>query len=441
MEPERGIRRWRRALVLACLPFLALLGCSHLVGRSNAGIAALERQPSPVGPVSRGAKYAGWGLSAPLVAAAVVPAALAWATPWVDLPLAVDIASAPAIGMGYLLEGVVGFPVAAARALTRRRDASDGQTPRPQEEPVPWGFVVDHLPPARPARPAEALPSELAAYYAVSSREVDLLREEMALLARNPRAKESPIQVPLPFDRDFKADLDLYLADRKAGDPPRPLVLLTPPSRAAFAARYLARRYARLGVHAVVVVPRADFLEPDLLPARIEAKFHAAVVTARAVFLAAAGLEGVDRDRLYYVGVSAGGIFGAILLAVEPEIRRAVLVLPGGDLPRIISESEEETVLAYRRAWEARGVDRKALAQVLKRELRTDPLRLAPYIDPERVLIFLGAGDTQVPVATGLELRRALGDPETYLLAGNHDTAVLCFGFVLNRAEEFLFGS
>jgi hypothetical protein len=35
-------------------------------------------------------------------------------------------------------------------------------------------------------------------------------------------------------------------------------------------------------------------------------------------------------------------------------------------------------------------------------------------------------------------LRAALGDPETYILEGDHDTAALCFGFILRRSERFL---
>jgi len=53
-------------------------------------------------------------------------------------------------------------------------------------------------------------------------------------------------------------------------------------------------------------------------------------------------------------------------------------------------------------------------------------------------MLFLGASDTLVRIATGLSLRRALGEPETYLLSGNHDTASLCFGFILRAADEFL---
>ena len=146
----------------------------------------------------------------------------------------------------------------------------------------------------------------------------------------------------------------------------------------------------------------------------------------------------MDAGQLHYFGVSAGGIFGGVLLGVEPAIRRAVLVLPGGDLPRIVTESDESSVVAYRVAWKARGVDPETLRQEFAREVRTDPQHLARFVEPARMLLFLGAGDTVVPVVTGRALRAALGDPETYILGGNHDTASLCFGFILRRSERFL---
>ncbi len=59
-------------------------------------------------------------------------------------------------------------------------------------------------------------------------------------------------------------------------------------------------------------------------------------------------------------------------------------------------------------------------------------------MDPAKVLLFLSDDDTVVPIACGLELREALGRPETFFLAGNHETSGICFGFVVRSAEEFL---
>lgn len=418
---------------------LLLSGCSHLVERSNAGIALLEESPAPVGPVARGGKYVGWGLSAPVVLALAPAVALAWATPWVDLPLAVDIASAPAIGLGYAFEAIAGFPARAAAAPWRedRLDRPGGPpTGRQRLSFVPWGFVVEHRGPPSAPRPARPLPAEIEAYYAVVDADVLRLREEIEAARRAARSPRAAVKVPLRAGAP--SALEIYPAGGGPGGGPRPLVLMTPPSKAAFAARYLARWLGRRGIHAAVIAPEKSFLEPQLAPAEIEAGFRQAAVNARIALRALSGLRDVDRERLDYLGVSAGGVFGASLLAVEPLIRRAALILTGGDLPRILAESDESSVTAYRDAWKQRGLNRDDLIDVFGRELRSDPARLAPFIDPHRVLLFLGARDTRVPTETGLTLWRALGEPELYVLSGNHETASLCFGFILRRSERFL---
>jgi hypothetical protein len=429
-------RRLLGAALLALLP-CSLAACSHLVAHSNAGIASLEAEPGSVGAIARGAKYSGWAVSAPLVAVTTPVAALAWATPWVDLVVAVDIASAPAIGLGYLFEALVGFPVKGLRWLVgKARDPEPA--PATAGRPfVPWGFVVEHLEASPVPRPADTLPRELADHYAVDQEALAAVRGALWRQILEAKPDESPLRVPLP-PSSFEATLELYRAPGASPSSPRPLVLLTPPTEAAFAGRYLAARFARRGIHGAVVVPEKPFLEKHLAPADVEARLRDAVVAARTALRALEGLPAIDTGQVHYLGVSAGAIFGGVLLAVEPAIGRAVLILTGGDLPRIVAESEESSVKAYRAAWKARGVDAEPLRRELARDVRTDPQRLARFVEPRRVLLFLGASDTVVPVATGLELRAALGDPETYLLGGNHDSASVCFGFILRRSEQFL---
>jgi hypothetical protein len=378
-------------------------------------------------------------------------AALAWATPWVDLSEAVDIASAPAIGLGYFVEGLVGFPAKGIVSVVR--NAPGGQRAQAPEltatgptapelaasgRPfVPWGFVVEHLEARRPARLAEEVPREIQDYYGVSREALGEVRVEFWRRVLASKPDERPILIALP-SLSFQATLEVYRARRASSLSPRPLFLMTPPSQAAFAARYLARRFARRGIHAAVIVPEKVFLETHLTPADVELRFRDAVVAARMALRVLREMNEVDSGQLHYLGVSAGGIFGGVLLAVEPSIRRAALVLPGGDLARVVKDSEESSVVAYRAAWKARGVDSETLRLQFAKDVRTDPERLARFVEPGRVLLFLGASDTVVPVATGLSLRAALGDPETYVLGGNHDTAAVCFGFILRRSERFL---
>jgi hypothetical protein len=440
MKHGRTIKRLADAALLVLLSF-SLVACSHLVEHSNAGISFLEEDAGAVGAISRGAKYSGWVISAPLVAAMTPVAALAWATPWVDLSEAVDIASAPAIGLGYFFAGLIGFPAKGVVSLVRKARGSEGaRAPEPvaHDRPfIPWGFVVDHLGAKRPARPAEEVPRDIQDYYGVSHELLGEVRGELSRRVLESKPDENPILTPLPSS-SYPATLELYRAQEASPSNSRPLVLMTPPMEAAFAARYLAARFARRGLHAAVIVPEKAFLETHLAPADVEVRFRDAVVTARLALRVVLEMRTVDADQVHYLGISAGGIFGGVLLAVEPSIRRAVLVLPGGDLPRILEESVESSVVAYRVAWKARGVDPETLRREFAKDVRTDPQRLARFVAPERTLLFLGVSDTVVPVATGLSLRAALGDPETYVLGGNHDSAAVCFGFILRRSERFL---
>lgn len=416
---------------------LALLlvpaGCSQLVSRGNAGIPHLERASAPVRGVALGAKYAGWVLGAPLALALAPLAALGWATPWVDLPLAVDLASAPALGLGYALQALLGYPTWVALGW-----AGEPLATNEEAAPVPPGFVVSHRLATRPARAARVLPPREAVRWAPDTARAAALRREVALAWDSLGERSGPLELPLPDHGPFRAALELYpAAPRGAG--PRPLLLITPPTQAAFAARWLGARYARRDVHVAVVQPRGLFLDPELQPAQVEDKLRGAVVCAREVLEALRALPGVDAARCTYLGVSAGGIFGAVLLAVEPGIARAALVFPGGDLPEIVRLSDEEHVTAYRASWAARGLGPEALRDALRSAIETEPQRLAPCVDPGRVLLFLGDQDTKVPAAQGEALRLALGEPETWRLAGNHDTAALCFGFVLREVDRFLF--
>lgn len=428
--------RSRAALLIVALSFALVGGCSFALEHHDAGLAHLEEAPAPAGPLAIGAKYAGWIASAPLVVGLTPVAALAWATPWVDLPLAVDIATAPGIALGYAVQALVGYPARALffwtgpPAAERSPRQVDAWRAPPGPGP-PWGLVRERWAQDPAPRPTRPLAEEDRARYDVPAWAPALAaRVEAALAAAGPGEVAA---LRLDDEPAMLATLEVTRAD---GPGARPLVVMTPPLEAAFAARWLAARFARRGAHAAVVVPDALFMQPDLDGPGLERKLAAAVAHGRATVEALAGRPEVS--RVVYVGVSAGGIYGAVLLAVEPRVERAALLLPGGDLPVILATSEEPSVVAWREAQAAAGLEAEALVADLRRHVRTDPLRLAPHVDPSRVLLFLGAEDTLVPTACGLRLRRAMGGPATYVLAGDHDTACFAFGFILRRVDAFL---
>jgi len=156
------------------------------------------------------------------------------------------------------------------------------------------------------------------------------------------------------------------------------------------------------------------------------------------------GIPDTRGDRFSYVGHSLGGIYGTLLLAVEPRVRVGVLNVPGGPIPEIarlapVFRPSLRDVLArrapsllngheaFREDLPLRGEppvtdltpgalaiqDYLARAEWLGR--RGDPvayarhLRLAPLpgLEPKRVLVQFAWGDRVVPNPTTSTLVRA----------------------------------
>ncbi len=145
-------------------------------------------------------------------------------------------------------------------------------------------------------------------------------------------------------------------------------------------------------------------------------------------------------DQRALLGISTGGILGAILLALEPDVRAGALCLAGGDLPTLLLESDESRVVAWR-AWRRRtdGVAGTFLRNELARDLRADPVRLAPFVATERVLLVQARLDAVVPVPCQDALWEALGRPRRLQLPLlGHYPAALALDAILDEISAFV---
>lgn len=141
----------------------------------------------------------------------------------------------------------------------------------------------------------------------------------------------------------------------------------------------------------------------------------------------------IDPD-ISYVGQSLGGVLGALFVAVHPEVKRAVLNVPGSDLIDLFREStvfaphfeayldnegiargseEHERVLNVAR-WLMDSVDPQSFAQFLLRE-SFEPGRALP--EDRTVLIQMARLDLVIPNATTELLARLSGAPKEDYLA------------------------
>jgi hypothetical protein len=134
----------------------------------------------------------------------------------------------------------------------------------------------------------------------------------------------------------------------------------------------------------------------------------------------------VDASRLGLFGVSLGAIRGTLVVALDPRVRAGVLGLVGGDLPYILTHTQEKGLVRERdKILETRQMSLKEVEEKLREIINCDPLKVAPAVDPTRVLMVIAAFDAVIPARKGWELRRKLGNPAAVQIFSGHYTAVL----------------
>jgi hypothetical protein len=129
----------------------------------------------------------------------------------------------------------------------------------------------------------------------------------------------------------------------------------------------------------------------------------------------------ITDDAITYCGSSQGGIFGATLLAIDPELPRGVLDVAGQPYSLMLTRSGEfDTFLGLLKSKyeDPRDIQLMiALAQQLwdrvepsaySQHLVNDPL---PGVPAKDVLLTLAIGDHLVPTISGHIMARAIGTP------------------------------
>lgn len=128
----------------------------------------------------------------------------------------------------------------------------------------------------------------------------------------------------------------------------------------------------------------------------------------------------VDSKRVYYYGISNGGIQGLTALALSPDLSRAALTVPGGFWSFMMWRSSNfgqlETLIASNYT---DALDRQILIALSQSHWDyTDPATYAPHVlrdllpgstEPKRVLYQEGLGDAQVPNLATRSVVRTMG--------------------------------
>lgn len=221
------------------------------------------------------------------------------------------------------------------------------------------------------------------------------------------------------------------------GDPGRPVVLLVP------------------------ILAGGDDLM-DQVALRVQAQGYDVAFCARAGGALKAGQRGKDLDELFrrtvlhqrlllrwlrerhaapapqfVLGMSLGGMVTTVLAAQEPDLAGIAICLSGGDLKELIGTSSEPRVQRWR-DWRQHedGLGADELRTELEQYLTHEPLRYAPAVPTERVLLVAATMDTVVPERNQLLLWEALGRPARYSVPLGHYSAALAIDAIVAQVAR-----
>lgn len=167
-------------------------------------------------------------------------------------------------------------------------------------------------------------------------------------------------------------------------------------------------------------------------PEQTVARMTQAVLDIRQATAWLAAREEVDEEQLGIMGISLGGITAALAAGAEPRLENVCLVLAGGDLGRIVSESK--LLARHRDQWLASGADtERALATI---EV-VDPLKYAANVRGRRILMLNARDDEVIPPPCTDVLWQALGKPPIHYFRGDHYSVIWHLPKALHDVSHF----
>lgn len=203
--------------------------------------------------------------------------------------------------------------------------------------------------------------------------------------------------------------------------------------------RLICRQLADKGIHALLVVmpycgPRGACRGRRMVSFDVHATAANVVQAVADVRYAAAWVrqqDHVDPCKTGLLGISLGGMVGALAVCHEPRFESAVLVLSGGDIGDVVWASPH--LSSVRNSWLTAGGTRESF---LNLAAEIDPAKHAHRF-PGRVLMINAAHDEIIPRRSAEALWNAFGRPEIVWWPAGHAGSVTYALDGLRRAREF----
>ena len=283
----------------------------------------------------------------------------------------------------------------------------------------------------------QPLPAELAAYYdypkTARQATVEPVRDQR-------RFRECLVRFPLSVSGFEPTEPVVEFEWFESTEPGRrPAILFNPILGGDYPLeRGICRFLAARGFHVALIHRKTLKISPEHPVSQLETLLRQGVLRIRQVVDWMASHERVDPERLGSFGISMGGMASVMAAAVEPRLRAHVVAMAGGSIPDVLVSSRDDLLTRPRRRYlERNHLDLATLERQLRQQIKTDPLLLAPYVDPHEMLMFLTVFDRTVGSANERRLWRALGRPQAVFMPTGHYTAYFLLPYLKYESLRF----
>ena len=283
----------------------------------------------------------------------------------------------------------------------------------------------------------QPLPAELAAYYAYPKRTT---QHVVQLIEKRPRFRESLVRFPFSAP-DFEPTESIvefeWFESSQSGR--RPAILFNPILGGDYPLeRDMCRYFAAHGFYVALIHRKTIKISPEQPIDHLELLLRQGIMRIRQVVDWMQTNERVDPSRMGSFGISMGGVASVMVAALEPRLRAHVIALAGGSIPDILVSSHDKLLTRPRTKYmKTHHMDLKTLEARLRETIKTDPMRLAAFVDSRRLRVFIALFDRTIGTANALRLWRALRRPCATFLPFGHYTAYLLLPYLEHESLRF----
>ena len=210
----------------------------------------------------------------------------------------------------------------------------------------------------------------------------------------------------------------------------RPLIIIVPPILDQTPLDYALGKYlVKKGYHIFLMKfgdsvndPKRPLNKTDDWARRVTTRFRLLIDYAQS-------LPEIEKENIGAYGMSLGGCLIGLFIGVEKRLKAGVIIVGGGNLPYILSHSEQLIVKRYVKArMKAENIKTKFdVEKYLQQTLKIDSLYFAKRrkLNKQFAYMVMSEDDTAVPTKAQYDLYNALEKPQLKKFPKGHFKAIL----------------